>query len=161
MLTRLLMILVCCPALFGCGQEATEPAAAVPAAATQPAPAPTMARKASPPGAMVYIISPADGEEVQSPVTIVFGLKGAGIAPAGVDLPNTGHHHLIVDRELANMDVPIAADAQHIHFGLGQTEAALELAPGEHVLRLVLGDYLHIPHEPPLISAPITVRVVE
>ncbi|MEE8248611.1 MAG: DUF4399 domain-containing protein [Gammaproteobacteria bacterium] len=120
-----------------------------------------MARKESPPGAIVYFISPADGDEVQSPVAVMFGLKGAGIAPAGIDLPNTGHHHLIVDGELASMDATIPADAQHIHFGLGQTEAAVELAPGEHVLRLVLGDYLHRPHEPPLISEPITVRVLE
>ena len=157
--TRLLMILICCLALSACGQEATEPASEAPAAA--PAAAPTMARKASPPDAMVYIISPADGDEVRSPVAVVFGLKGAAVAPAGIDLPNTGHHHLIVDSELASMDAMIPADAQHIHFGLGQTEAAVELAPGEHVLRLVLGDYLHRPHEPPLISEPITVRVLE
>jgi hypothetical protein len=120
-----------------------------------------MARKTSPPGAMVYFISPADGEEVRSPVTVVFGLKGAGVAPAGFDLPNTGHHHVIVDRELVSADTPIPADAQHIHFGLGQTETTLDLSPGEHVLRLVLGDYLHTPHDPPLISEPITVRVLE
>ncbi len=157
--TRLLMIPICCLALSACGQEAAEPASEAPAAA--PAAAPTRARKASPPGAMVYIISPADGDEVRSPVAVVFGLKGAAVAPAGIDLPNTGHHHLIVDSELASMDAMIPADAQHIHFGLGQTEAAVELAPGEHVLRLVLGDYLHRPHEPPLISEPVTVRVLE
>ena len=157
--TRLLMILVCCLALSACGQEATESASEAPAAA--PAATPTMARKASPPGAMVYIISPANGDEIRSPVAVVFGLKGAGVAPAGIDLPNTGHHHLIVDSELASMDATISADAQHIHFGLGQTEAVVELAPGEHVLRLVLGDYLHRPHEPPLISEPVTVRVLE
>ena len=158
--SRLLMSVACCLALFGCGREASEPAAEPPATA-QPAPAPTLPRTASPPGAMVYIISPADGEEVQSPVTVVFGLKGAGIAPAGINLPNTGHHHLLVDRELATMNTLIPADAQHIHFGLGQTEAVLELASGEHELRLVFGDYLHLPHEPPLLSEPITVRVVE
>ncbi|MCZ6585439.1 MAG: DUF4399 domain-containing protein [Gammaproteobacteria bacterium] len=161
MLTRLLMILVCCATLFGCGEEVTEPAAGGPAAASQPTPTPTMARKPSPPGAMVYIISPADGEEVRNPVTVVFGLKGASIAPAGIDLPNTGHHHLIVDRELVSMDLTIPADAQHIHFGLGQTETSVDLAPGEHVLQLVLGDYLHRPHEPPLLSEPVRVRVVE
>ncbi len=161
MLTRLLMILVCCATLFGCAEEVTEPAAGGPAAASPPTPAPTMARKASPPGAMVYIISPADGGEVRNPVMVVFGLKGASIAPAGIDLPNTGHHHLIVDRELVSMDLLIPADAQHIHFGLGQTETSVDLAPGEHVLQLVLGDYLHRPHEPPLLSEPVTVRVVE
>ena len=110
---------------------------------------------------MVYIISPADGDQVQSPVTVVFGLAGAGVAPAGIDLPNTGHHHLLVDAELANMGLPIPADAQHIHFGLGQTETTVELAPGQHVLRLALGDQLHVPHDPPLISEPVTIQVVE
>ncbi len=163
MLTRLLMTLICCLAAIGCSQEANEPASEAPAAAAAPAPAaaPALPRKASPPGAMVYIISPEDGEEVQSPVTVVFGIKGAGIAPAGIDLPNTGHHHLIVDSELVSMATPIPADAQHIHFGLGQTEATVELSTGEHVLRLALGDYLHIPHDPPLLSDPVTVQVVE
>ena len=162
MLTRSLMTLICCLAVTGCSQEASEPASEAPAAATAaPAPAATMPRKTSPQGAMVYIISPENGEEVQSPVTVVFGIKGAGIAPAGIDLPNTGHHHLIVDSELASMATPIPADAQHIHFGGGQTEATVELSAGEHVLQLALGDYLHIPHDPPLLSDPVTVQVVE
>jgi len=162
MLTRSLMALTFCLAVTGCSQEASEPASEAPAAATAaPAPAATMPRKTSPQGAMVYIISPENGEEVQSPVTVVFGIKGAGIAPAGIDLPNTGHHHLIVDSELASMATPIPADAQHIHFGGGQTEATVELSAGEHVLQLALGDYLHIPHDPPLLSDPVTVQVVE
>ncbi len=160
MLTRSLMTLVCCLAVTGCSQEASEPASEAPAAAAV-APAPTLPRQASPQGAMVYIISPEDGEEIQSPVTVVFGIKGAGIAPAGIDLPNTGHHHLIVDSELASMATPIPADAQHIHFGGGQTEATVELSAGQHVLQLALGDYLHIPHDPPLLSNPVTVQVVE
>ncbi len=158
MRTRLLTTLVSCLWLFGCSQQAGEPAAP---AVTEPAPAPALPRNASPPGAMVYMISPADGDEVQSPVSVVFGLKGAGVAPAGVDLPNTGHHHLLIDAELATMGLPIPADAQHIHFGLGQTETTVELTPGEHVLRLALGDMLHIPHDPPLLSEPVTVQVVE
>ena len=131
--TRVFMTLACCLSLFGCGQNGGEPAAELPAAAP-PAPAPTpppaIVRKASPAGAMVYIISPADGDEVESPVTVVFGISGAGVAPAGIDLPNTGHHHLLVDTELTNMGSPIPADAQHIHFGGGQTETTIELAPG-------------------------------
>jgi hypothetical protein len=91
----------------------------------------------------------------------VFGLAGAGVAPAGIDLPNTGHHHLLVDVELTNMGLPIPADAQHIHFGAGQTETTIELAPGQHVLRLALGDQLHVPHDPPLISEPVTIQVVQ
>ncbi len=163
MLTRSLMTLVCCLAVTGCSQEASEPASEAPAAAAAPAPAPapTLPRQTSPQGAMVYIISPEDGEEVQSPVKVVFGIKGAGIAPAGINLPSTGHHHLIVDSELASMATPIPADAQHIHFGGGQTEATVELSAGEHVLQLALGDYLHIPHDPPLLSDPVTVQVIE
>ena len=116
-------------------------------------------RKASPAGAMVYIVAPADGAVVTSPVRVVFGLKGAGVAPAGVDLPNTGHHHLLVDTSLSSFDQPIPADAQHMHFGLGQTETQLELPPGQHTLQLVLGDATHTPHDPPVMSAVITITV--
>jgi hypothetical protein len=116
-------------------------------------------RKASPAGAVAYIIEPADGATVTSPVRVVFGLKGAGIAPAGIDLPNTGHHHLLIDTRLANFDEPIPADAQHRHFGLGQTETTVELAPGRHTLQLVLGDNLHVPHNPPIVSKVVTIEV--
>ena len=162
MRSRLLFTLLLSMAVFGCSQESSEPMpqpAAAPAPA--PAPAPAVMRTPSPAGAMVYIISPADGDEVRSPVTVVFGLKGAGVAPAGIDLPNTGHHHLIIDGEVTSLDTPIPADAQHVHFGLGQTEATVELEPGEHVLSLALGDLLHIPHDPPLMSEAITIQVVE
>jgi len=164
---RLLLALSSGLVLAGCGEQASEPAAPAaapepaPAPAAAPAPAPAIERKPSPEGAFVYIISPADGAEVQSPVMISFGLKGAGIAPAGIDLPNTGHHHLLVDTGLATMDLPIPADAQNIHFGLGQTEASIELEPGEHTLQLVLGDVIHVPHDPPLMSEQITITVVE
>jgi hypothetical protein len=90
----------------------------------------------------------------------MFGLKGMGVAPAGIDKPDTGHHHLLIDTQLSNPGVPLPMDANHLHFGGGQTETLLELAPGSHRLQLVLGDYLHIPHEPPVISEPITIEVV-
>jgi hypothetical protein len=164
MSSRLLFCLAFSLTLFGCGQDNDEPATAAPE--TTPPPAapsapPAFVRKSVNDGARVYIVSPAYGAEVQSPVTVVFGLVGAGVAPAGIDLPNTGHHHLMVDTELANMDFPIPADAQHIHFGLGQTEASIELAPGEHTLQLVLGDTLHIPHDPPLASPSVMIQVVD
>jgi hypothetical protein len=110
-------------------------------------------------GASVYFIVPTDGAAVSSPVTVRFGLKGMGVAPAGVERPATGHHHLLIDTELAHFDRPIPADAQHVHFGGGQTETVIELPPGEHRLQLVLGDRLHIPHEPPVVSERITIRV--
>ncbi len=109
-----------------------------------------------------YIISPSDGEHVTSPVTVKFGLKGMGVAPAGVERDNTGHHHLLVDLEtLPDLDKPIPADDQHVHFGGGQTQTTVELEPGEHTLQLLLGDHLHRPHGEPVMSEKITITVSE
>lgn len=116
-------------------------------------------RTPAPDGASAYIISPADGDTVTSPVTVVFGLSGMGVAPSGTEKEATGHHHLLIDTELSTMDEPIPADDNHVHFGGGQTEAEVELAPGEHTLQLMLGDLNHIPHEPPVMSEVITVTV--
>lgn len=117
-------------------------------------------RESSADGATVYIISPKDGDVVTSPVTVIFGLKGMGVAPAGIDVSNTGHHHLMVDvGELPNLDEPLPSDEHHLHFGGGQTQHDLDLAPGTHTLQLVLGDRLHRPHDPPLISDKITITV--
>jgi hypothetical protein len=116
-------------------------------------------RTPSPKGAEVYIISPKDGETVASPVTVKFGLKGMGIAPAGIAFDNSGHHHLIIDAPAPANDAPIPADANHVHFGKGQTETTVELKPGKHTLQLVLGDQLHIPHDPAVVSKVITVTV--
>jgi hypothetical protein len=116
-------------------------------------------RTPSPPGAIVYIVSPVDGATVSSPVTVVFGLKGMGVAPAGTEMEKTGHHHLIIDAPLPAMDDPIPADDNHKHFGGGQTETTIELPPGEHTLQLLLGDLNHVPHDPPVISDRITITV--
>jgi hypothetical protein len=116
-------------------------------------------RTPAPEGAAVYIVSPADGATVSSPVTVVFGLKGMGVAPAGTEKDKTGHHHLIVDAPLPPVDEPIPADDQHIHFGGGQTEFVIELAPGSHTLQLLLGDLNHVPHDPVVASDPITITV--
>src|SRR5271169_6388990 len=102
-------------------------------------------RTPSPSGAEVYIISPKDGAKVHAPVRVQFGLKGMGIAPAGVKFDNTGHHHLLVDTDLAdiNLNAPLPATATIIHFGKGQTETTLTLAPGKHTLELLFADYQH------------------
>ena len=117
-------------------------------------------RTAAPEGAAVYIISPADGATVKSPVRVVFGLKNMGVAPAGINAKGTGHHHLLIDTPLPDPERPIPADAQHLHFGGGQTETSIELEPGEHTLQLLLGDARHIPHDPPIMSKPITISVM-
>lgn len=114
----------------------------------------------APDGASVYFISPANGDVVTSPVTVKFGLKGMGVAPAGVEKANTGHHHLLIDAAgVPAMDQPVPSDQHHRHFGGGQTEATLELAPGTHTLQLLLGDQLHRPHQPPVMSERITITV--
>ncbi len=112
--------------------------------------------------AEVYIISPKDGEEVSSPVEVIFGLQGMGIAPAGINFPNTGHHHLLIDLDqLPDLKSGIPADAQHLHFGKGQTQALIQLDPGEHSLQLLLGDWMHVPHETPVVSEKIKILVLD
>ena len=116
----------------------------------------------SPPGAKVYFIGLEDGQTVSSPVTVRFGLSGMGGAPAGVDdKPKTGHHHLIINETIEGEELnePIPADDNHVHFGGGQTETTIELPPGTHTLQLVMGDWSHIPHNPPVMSERITITV--
>ncbi len=113
----------------------------------------------APEGVELYFISPQDGATVSSPVRVRFGLTGMGVAPAGVDRENTGHHHLIIDADLPDFGKPIPADDHYRHFGAGQTETEVELTPGEHTLQLLLGDFSHIPHEPPVSSSRITITV--
>jgi hypothetical protein len=117
-------------------------------------------RTPAPAGATVYFVGPADGATVTSPFIVQFGLRGMGVAPAGVQSPNTGHHHLLIDVEtLPPEGQPLPANDQIRHFGLGQTETELTLPPGTHTLQLVLGDALHIPHQPPVRSERITITV--
>lgn len=140
---------------------------AAPASAQTPPPAPAQAPSSaptqtpSPPGAIVYIIHLKDGDTITSPFKVQFGLTGMGIAPAGVEKPNTGHHHLLIDTKLTDeqLKAPIPVDDQHRHFGGGQTEAMITLPPGEHTLQLVLADWSHVPHDPPVMSTPITITV--
>ena len=107
----------------------------------------------------LYFIEPKDGQVVGKTFVVKFGLKDFGVAPAGYDINNTGHHHLLIDVNLPELSKPIPADANHLHFGGGQTETLLTLSPGEHKLRLLMGNYLHIPHEKTLISKEITIIV--
>jgi len=114
----------------------------------------------APAGVGVYFISPQDGATVPATFTVRFGLKGMGVAPAGVARENTGHHHLLIDvKQLPAAGQPIPNDAQHRHFGGGQTETTLTLPPGTHTLQLELGDASHVPFDPPLVSKRITVHV--
>ncbi|MGV6847096.1 MAG: DUF4399 domain-containing protein [Marinibacterium sp.] len=117
------------------------------------------------PDALVYIVSPADGATVSGPVKVIFGLSGMGVAPAGTEREMTGHHHLIIDRAVYgaasgdDLAAPIPGDDHHKHFGGGQTETVLDLAPGTHTLQLVLGDAFHVPHDPPVMSEVVTITV--
>ena len=108
----------------------------------------------------VYIESPENGALVQSPVEIVFALDGMELAPAGTYATNTGHHHLIIDNELPDLGMPIPSDNNHLHFGKAQDRVLLDLEPGLHTLQLLLGDGSHIPHQSPLISEKIAIRII-
>jgi hypothetical protein len=139
-MNRLLLVLgAALIASFAVAQERTAPAA----------------------NAEVYFIAPLNGAKVHGPVTVRFGLKGMGIAPAGVKFDNTGHHHLIVDTDFSELklDAPMPATDKVLHFGKGQTETTLNLTPGKHTLQLVFADYLHKSFDPPLHSKKITITV--
>jgi len=111
-------------------------------------------------GAEVYIISPKDGATVHNPVLVQFGLRGMGVAPAGMKFDNTGHHHLLIDTDPpSDLSTPLPATDKIVHFGKGQTETTLNLAPGKHTLQLLFADANHIPHSPPVISQKITITV--
>ena len=153
-------------ALLGsCGSpEPQEEAAADADAAAVPAPAPEVAlppRKPSPEGARVWFVSPRDDAALTSPFVVEFGLEGMELLPAGEIGEHTGHHHLLVNTPLPRMDLPIITDDAHMHFGLAQTSVELSLAPGTYTLQLLLGDDLHIPHDPPVMSEVIRVEVTD
>lgn len=131
-------------------------AACSPQGAANPNMAPTPFAETGP---RVYIANLTDGETVSSPVRVMFGLSGYGVAPSGVDKPNTGHHHLFIDATEVTAGAPIPSDEHHVHFGGGQTETVVNLDPGEHTLMLVLADRNHVPFDPSIQSEPITITV--
>lgn len=144
--------------LSACGKQAAEHTAKHPVA--EPAAKMTaLARTPSPDGARVFFISPTDGDTVSNPVRIEFGIEGMSVTKAGDDQPDSGHHHLVIDADLPEMAMPIPANANYVHFGDGRTSTEITLEPGQHTLRLLLGDHRHIPHDPPLISDSITITV--
>jgi hypothetical protein len=115
----------------------------------------------APAAAKVYFIQPQDGATVKRPVHVVMGLSGMGIAPAGVDAAETGHHHILVDVDKPNTEAMLPMDDKHRHFGRGQTETMLDIPAGRHTLQLVLGDRNHVPHDPPVMSQKITITVTD
>ena len=118
-----------------------------------------LARTPSPEGAELFFLAPSDGSTVRSPFAVGFGIRGMTVVKAGENLPDSGHHHLLIDTDLPDLGGPIPLDAQHLHFGDGSTAVQISLEPGKHTLQMLLGDYLHIPHSPPVVSKPITITV--
>ena len=117
------------------------------------------ARSPAPENARVYFITPADGDTLSGPVTVRFGLHGLGVAPAGVEKASTGHHHLIIDAPLPDLQYAVPKSDHYRHFGGGQTEVTLDLAPGSHSLQLLMGDHNHVPHAPTVASEVITITL--
>lgn len=137
----------------------TPPAPTEPAAAPQETSPPAYTRTPSNASAAVRFVTPADGDTVTSPFTVTFAASGMQVVKAGDDTPDSGHHHILVDTGMPDMNLPIPADENHIHFGDGSSSTELTLAPGEHTLQLLFADHLHIPHEPPVYSEVITITV--
>ncbi len=145
-----------------CSQQdepGTEPSGIDEAAAAGPMEQAALPRTASPDGASVFFLSPADGSTVANPVSIEFGIDGMSVVRAGDDQLDSGHHHLLIDADLPDLTLPVPADKNHIHFGDGSSSTEVTLEPGEHSLRLLLGDHLHIPHDPPVYSETIEIIV--
>jgi len=121
----------------------------------------------APEGAAVYFVNLSDGDTVDSPVTVIFGLDGMGVAPAGMEADATGHHHVLINRPplgegpdgTEELNTSLPADDHHRHFGGGQTQTTLDLEPGTHTLQLVLADQNHVPHDPPVTSPVISITV--
>jgi len=145
-----------------CSQQENDGAAAPStdgAAAASKEESSALPRTASIAGAGVFFISPADGDTLTNPITVEFGIEGMDVVKAGENAPQSGHHHLIIDAGLPDLGLPIPANEHYVHFGDASTSTELNLGPGTHTLQLLLGDYLHIPHNPPVLSEPITVIV--
>jgi len=163
MTLRILVLTSALLALAACGKKPADEPADTPAIAETEAPAEAasaaLPRSASADGAKVFFITPASGATVANPVSIEFGIVGMDVVKAGINQANSGHHHLLIDAEIPDLGLPIPADAHHVHFGDGSTVAEITLPSGEHSLQMLLGDYLHIPHSPPLVSEPITITV--
>lgn len=143
----------------GPANNETETSATPVAPAAESAAPAAMPRSPSGEGASVFFVSPADGDTVTSPFAVEFGIGAMEVVRAGDNTPNTGHHHVLIDTGLPALDMPIPADENHVHFGDGSSATELTLEPGEHTLQLLLGDHLHIPHDPPVYSVRITVTV--
>lgn len=155
-LSALLTVTVACsdttPDETTSGAQAETAAQAVPEVTALP-------RTPSVEGANVFFITPTDGASVSNPITIEFGIAGMDVVKAGNNQPHSGHHHLLIDTGLPDLGLPIPANTQHVHFGDGSTGTEITLESGEHTLQMLLGDHLHIPHDPPLVSEIITVTV--
>lgn len=156
------LLLISVLALAGCAQthrHSAAPTAPLKANVSTPVVLGSYNKVAAVSGASLYFINVKNGDTVTSPVNVQFGLKGMGVAPAGVEKAATGHHHLLVDVAELDVNAGIPMSDNHRHFGLGQTEVSIALKPGVHTLQLVLGDQNHIPHHPVVMSERITVTV--
>ena len=152
-----LLVLASLFMLAACNQNNENPQISV--AAEVPTSAPMIKRNKAPENAGVYFISPKANAMVTSPVEVKFGVKNMEIVPSGQNSPLTGHHHIIINANLPNMNFPIPANENYVHFGDGSTETMLNLSQGEHTLQLILGDYLHVPHSSPVYSEQINITV--
>jgi len=156
---RLLVPALLAILISACGQDDTAQRTSAAAEPEATIAAGSLPRSSSPDGARVFFITPKTAATVSSPVRIEFGIEGMNVVKAGDKQPHSGHHHLLIDTDLPDPGLPIPADEHHVHFGDGSTSTDITLTAGEHTLQLLLGDHLHVPHDPPVVSNPITKTV--
>lgn len=164
MINNLAIALAAAAGLAGCANNqasvmSTAPTAPMKVTVSTPTLAAGYVKVAATPGSALYFVNLKNGDTIASPVLIQFGLRGMGVAPAGVEKAGTGHHHLLIDVAELDVNAPIAVSDQLRHFGLGQTEVTLDMKPGQHTLQLLMGDQNHIPHHPVVMSERITITV--
>ncbi len=160
---RTLVLSTACLAFTACDKNSAEERVSTPTTTVQPVDeggeSAALSRSASAHGASIFFVAPSDGETLRNPIQIEFGSDGMQIVKAGVNQSNSGHHHLLIDTDLPNFELPIPADEHHLHFGDGRTTTKITLPPGEHRLQMILGDHQHLAHEPPLVSQSVTITV--
>lgn len=145
--------------LTACGQSADDSAAEQAAPSIDSTPATVAMESPAAIEVSLYFVGPADGDVVSNPVAVNFAIDGMTVVPAGQDVPHSGHHHLIIDAEIPDLSLPVPASENYVHFGDGSSSTELTLEPGTHTLQLLFADFLHIPHDPPVISDQITITL--
>ena len=95
-------------------------------------------------GPTVTLTAPTDDAHIAGGVQLAMSADGLTIEEAGEVHDDAGHFHVIADDGCTETGAAVARDADHVHFGKGQSEGVIYLEPGAHELCLQAGDGEHI-----------------